>query len=90
MIRFLFKVNQPKRFQFKPRFYDETKEYIANREAAIRKEMQMDADAGASDLRSRMEKAWSSKSRRQEFKRSNRNILLIAAVLFVLVYLFLK
>ncbi|MEZ4722894.1 MAG: hypothetical protein R2813_13555 [Flavobacteriales bacterium] len=89
MIRFLFKQNQPKRFQFKPRYYDETNEYLRAREAAIRHELEGTAEHGGDVLRSRMSQSWRSSHRKMDTRKSNRNVLLIVAVLAAIAYFLL-
>lgn len=88
MIRFLFKQPQPKRFQFKPRYYNETREYLEGRKAAIRQEMNIgEREHGGAGFRSRVQHQWQMENSRKSTRRSNVNILIIAMALFALVYL---
>ena len=90
MIRFLFKVNQPRRFEFKPRFYDESREFIEQRKAVIRREMNLEQSAGGEGLRARLDRAWTVKSRKQDTLKSNRNVMIIAFALFLIAYFLLR
>ncbi|MDP4964551.1 MAG: hypothetical protein NWQ55_05730 [Salibacteraceae bacterium] len=91
MIRFIFKQPQHRKFDFKPRYYNESKERLEARVAAVRREMEIEnAQPGQEGLRSRMEHNW----RRQDVKRasrsSNRNVFIIASLLVVIAYLILR
>lgn len=88
MFRFIFKQQQPKRFDFQPRYYNETRQYIEGRKAAIRQELNMEnAERGGMGMRSRLQHQWQSEGRQKANKRSNMNVVIIAAILFGLVYL---
>ncbi|MEX2595636.1 MAG: hypothetical protein WEC59_01810 [Salibacteraceae bacterium] len=88
MIRFLFKQPQPRRFNFKPRFYDERKERLNARVEAIQKEVKANKGASSENaLRNRMNSAWRSNERANTVKRSNRSVFMIAGLLVVIAYL---
>jgi hypothetical protein len=90
MIRFLFKQSQPKRFDFKPRYYNERKEQLNARVEAIRKEMELESGQSSSEaMRSRINDAWRTRSHNQIRSKSNLNVLIIAALLVVIAYLLL-
>lgn len=91
MIRFIFKQPQHRQFDFKPRYYNATKERLEARVAAVKREMELEnAEPGQEGLRSRMQHSW----RRQDVKRasrtSNRNVFIIASLLLVIAYLILR
>lgn len=88
MMRFLFKQPKPKQFEFRPRFYNPTKEYIESRKQIVRQQMSEESAYGSeSALRSRIDEQW--RSRKRQGYRANRNVLIIAAILFALAYLLL-
>lgn len=90
MFRFLFKQSRPKRFDFKPRFYDEQKERFEFRKAAALREMNPEKTGYSENaMRENMHNTWRSRSSISR-SRSNRNTLLIAAVLFLLMYILLR
>jgi len=90
MIRFLFKQPQPRRFEYKPRFYNERKEQLNARIEAIKRETES-ANGSSSEevLRSRISHARRSNSSRQARSKSNKNVLIIVALLSVIAYLLL-
>jgi hypothetical protein len=91
MIRFLFKQPKPRRFEYKPRFYDERKERLQARVEAIRKETENEQGAsGGEVLRSRMQSAWRSDDRKSAVRKSNRSVLIIAGLLVIIAYLLLR
>lgn len=90
-MRFLFKQPQPKRFDFIPRYYNETKERLSARVEAIKREMEVDdAAPGSEGLRSRMQNNWRREDVKSANKTSNRNVFIIAGLLVVIAYLLLK
>jgi hypothetical protein len=90
MIRFLFKQPQPRRFEYKPRFYNERKEQLNARIEAIKRDTESDSGASSEEvLRNRIGHAWRSNSSRQVKSKSNKNILIIVALLSVIAYLVL-
>lgn len=92
MIRFLFKQPQPRRFEFKPRFYNETREFLDSRRAAVKREMNMAGETshGGELLRGTLRSAWRTKTTRQARVRSNRNVAIIALALFLVAYLLFR
>lgn len=92
MIRFLFKQPQPRRFEFKPRFYNETREFLDSRRAAVKREMDMASETGHGGelLRGTLRSAWRTKTHRRVRVRSNRNVAIIALVLFLVAYLLFR
>ena len=90
MIRFIFKQPQPKRFEYKPRFYNERKERLEARVEAIRKEMEVQSGQSSQEaLRSRMRTAWSDRSGATQRRQSNKTIFIITGLLAVIAYLLL-
>ena len=87
MIRFLFKQPQPKRLSYRPRYFDETKEYLEARKAAIRQELDREQSGdGGEGFRSRLSHSWRAKQNRKAATSSNRNVLIIAAILAAIAY----
>ena len=87
MIRFLFRQPKPKQFDFKPRYYNERKEYIEARTEAIRRELdESNTEAGGEAMRTRITRSWNDKSFRKSRSRSNRTVLLIALLLLLVAY----
>ena len=90
MIRFLFKQPRPRRFHFKPRFYDERKEQLNARVEAIRREVEFEqGQSSEAVMRSRLQSAWRTKSGVQTKRRSNTTVLIISVLLAVIAYLVL-
>jgi len=90
MIRFLFKQPQPRRFEYKPRFYNERREQLNARVEAIKRETDSSSSASSEEaLRSRIGHAWKSTSNRQSRSKSNKNVLIIVMLLSVISYLVL-
>lgn len=90
MIRFLFKQNQPKRFKFRPRYYDETREYIESRKAIIRQQLDHDTERGGEALRSQLAFSWRSRQSAISHRKSNKNVLIIVLILSVITYFLLN
>ncbi len=91
MIKFLFKQPKPRRFEYKPRFYDERKERLQARVEAIRRETENEEGASSPEvLRSRMQSAWRSDERRSAVRKSNRSVFIIAGLLVIIAYLLLR
>ena len=87
MIRFLFKQPQPKRFAYKPRYFNETKEYLEGRKAAIRQELDREnAEIGGAGMRSRLSYSWRANQNKKMAASSNRNVLYIAIILSAIAY----
>ena len=91
MIRFLFRQNQPKRFEFKPRYYNPMKEELDARVEAIKREMELENSAYSNrELRSRMQHSWQRPTRKETIKTSNFRVIAIAGILLLIAYLLLK
>lgn len=91
MIRFIFKQPQHRRFDFKPRFYNESKERLEARVEAIKREMELeDAEHTELGLRSRMQSSWKKQDVKKSQQSSNRNVFIIAGLLFIIAYLVLR
>lgn len=89
MIRFLFKQPQPKRFNFKPRLYDESREYLEARKAIIEQEIRDNQSGRAADpFRTQLNNSWRTKNTRKSVMASNRMVLYIAVALLFLAYIF--
>jgi preprotein translocase subunit Sec63 len=84
MMRFLFKQPQAKRFDFKPRYYNETKERLNARVEAIKREMEVEG------LRSRMQNNWRREDVKKANRSSNRNVFIIVGILVIIAFLILK
>jgi hypothetical protein len=91
MMRFLFKQPQAKRFDFKPRYYNETKERLNARVEAIKREMEVeDSTPGSEGLRSRMQNNWRREDVKKANRSSNRNVFIIVGILVIIAFLILK
>lgn len=91
MIRFFFKQPQHRRFDFKPRYYNESKEKLEARVEAIKREMDHENTAHSElSLRNRMQHSWKKNEVKKSNKTSNRNVLIIAGILMVIAYLLLR
>ncbi|MDC1222093.1 hypothetical protein N8Z47_05440 [Salibacteraceae bacterium] len=90
MIRFLFKQPQPKRFDYKPRYFNETKEYLEGRKAAIRQELDREgSEVGGEGMRSRMSYSWRQNQNKKATSNSNKNVFYIALILSAIAYFLL-
>lgn len=81
VIRFLFKQRQPKRFNYKPLYYDETKEYIEARKAQIK------AEGSARLSHGHLSRQWRANQRRCSNIKSNKTFLVVLALLLTIAYL---
>jgi hypothetical protein len=90
MIRFLFKQNQPKRYNYKPRFYDETREYLESRKAIIRQQMEHETETERDALRSELHHSWRLRQNAQSTRKSNINVLIIILILSLVAFFLLK
>ncbi|GAB4378442.1 MAG: hypothetical protein Kow0075_08380 [Salibacteraceae bacterium] len=86
MVRFLFKQQKPRRFEFKPRFYNPTREYIQER---IKLYEAYEAGDDHQSVKVRISAHWRITQRRKANYRANRNVLLIALILLALAALYL-
>jgi hypothetical protein len=85
------KLPSNKRFEFKPRFYNATKEELEARKERVLREIKLEEKMGTEnwELRNKFQDNWSAKSRRKNTVQSNKRILLITAILSMLAYYFL-
>ncbi len=90
MIRFLFKQLQPKRFDYKARYFNETKEYLEARKAAIRHELgRENSEVRGEGMRRRMSYSWRQNQNKKATSNSNKNVFYIAFILFAIAYFLL-
>jgi len=87
----VFKIsnNSYKRFDYKPRTYDEQKEKLEKRRIAVEKEMAREQRLGEnyeSHLRERISDSWSQRETRRQKRASSRRLLLILAILVLIIY----
>lgn len=88
----LLKTQSNKRFNFKPRYYDEVKERVEYRKKQIlaeekyQKRLENDHELA---LRERMQAKWERNTRANANKKANRRILVIIAILSLIAYYFL-
>ena len=88
----LVKLNGPKSFEFRPRFYNEEELTKKERLARIQKEIALEEHYKKNPeakLRDEMQSNWQRKHVKESVNTSNRTILIIAAVLGLLAYLYL-
>ncbi len=87
MIRFLFKQPQPRRFKYQPRHYDETKEYLESRKAAIRRQLDTGKTTYSPEqLRGQLNHRWRAQQNKKINTASNKRVLIIVAVLAAIAY----
>lgn len=84
----LFQIRKSKRFNYKPRFYNEREELREERHSKIRKEVEAEK-SGKSTGFSREDSENYIKFARKAQKKSNLRLLLILIILLLLSYLFL-
>jgi len=87
----VFKIsnNSYKRFDYKPRTYDEQKEKLEKRRIAVEKEMAREQRLGEnyeSHLRERIADSWSQRETRRQKKASSYRLLVILAILVLNIY----
>ena len=88
----IFKItehNRYKRFEYKPRTFDEQKENIEKRRLQIEKEVAREkrlSEDGELYLRERINDTWSRRETRRQKKRSNIRLLLILGILVLIIY----
>lgn len=88
----LVKLNAPKSFQFRPRFYNEAELSKKERLARIEKEIALEEHYKKNPeakLRDEMQSNWQRKHVRESVNASNKTILIIAVALGALAYLYL-
>jgi NH3-dependent NAD+ synthetase len=81
-----FKQPQPKKFQFKTRFYDENKERLQQQIARTKAEMKAEEEGKTIQFKDR----WLQNSKARERKKSNYIIALIVSILALIFYFLLK
>ena len=84
MIGGFFKSRKPKQFNFSARYYDADREDFEKRVRSAKWEAENPELAGT------FSDKWRQKSRLEEKQRSNRRIMIIAGLLFLVVYIYLK
>ncbi len=88
----LFKLGQSsnyKRFDYRPRTFDEQKEKLEKRRIEIEKELEREKRLGANyeeHLRERIGNSWSRRETRRQQKNSSIRLLLILSILVALLY----
>ena len=84
-----FKVREPKRFDYKPLYWDPEKEEREDRVRRIKAEMgqEVSFNRASSTITRGSFRQYSAKSRRKAGRESNLRLILIAAALFILAYL---
>ena len=88
----LFKTPKAKQFEFKPRYYNEMKERLAEQERRVLKEIEFQKkldDDPELKLREKMRKKWGTESREEANKKANKRVLIIATFLGAIAYYFL-
>ena len=88
----LFKSPSAKRFEFKPRYYNEMKERLAEQERRVLKEMEFEKEMENNPdlkLRENMREKWGANSRREASQKANKRVIMIAISLAMLAYYFL-
>ena len=85
----LFKIKKPKRFGFRPRYYDPQREDLEMRINRVKSELEaVEKSESREALRHRMRHAWSSPQHRASMNRtSNIRIMVIAGILLLILYL---
>jgi hypothetical protein len=95
MLSRLFKLPNHKKFEYRPRHFDEAKEELNQRVERIKQEVNREKTGKSSSfssseqLRSRMKQRWNRNSHSSSVKTSNmRVILIIAAIVLILWWIF--
>lgn len=89
----LFKTHKPKSFEFKPRYYNETRERLDAQKQRVLREMEYEQKLENDPelkLREKMQEKWGVNSRKEAIQKSNRRVMMIAGMLAVLAYYFLN
>ena len=88
-IRFM-KVNRHKRFNFKPRYYDERKDRIKRLKETYSEDSKSTPEEQQLQLRERIQSSWNtSKSYSNKAKAANLRLIIILAALILVAYLIL-
>jgi len=81
--------NRYKRFEYKPRTFDEQKEKLEKRKIQIEKELAREQRLGAnyeSHLRERISDSWSRKETRRQNRNSSVRLLVILGILVLIIF----
>lgn len=81
--------NSYKRFDYKPRTFDDQKEKLEKRRITIEKEIAREQRLGQnyeSHLRERITDSWSHKETRRQNRASSKRLLLILAILVLIIF----
>lgn len=86
------KLPRYKRFDYKPQFYDAEKEELEQRVAQIKKEVEAEKNGTVHPeaLRGKLKADWHRESRSSITGKSNMRVFIIALLLFIVVYFYLK
>ncbi len=86
----LTKYNQPRRFNYEPRTFDERKERLEKRQREVERELERDQRLGEKReayLRESIQDSWAKRETRRQNRNSGRRLLLILAALIIILYL---
>lgn len=81
--------NKHKTFEFKPRYYDESKERIAELRKKYNKQEGEESKVGGESMRAAMQQKWNG-NRAAKVQSSNRRLLYIIVGLFAVAYYLLR
>ena len=88
----LFKLKQPKRFRYKPRYYDPVLDDLHSRIKITEAEIALEEGAKlnpSDQIRANLRKAWKTPQTRKKANRaSNVRVLVLAGILFLLFYVY--
>lgn len=88
----MFKTPKPKSFEFKPRYYNATKERLEEQQKRVLRELELEKQMENNpdlQLREQMREKWGVHSRQEAYQKSNKRILMIAGLLAMVAYYFL-
>lgn len=87
-----FKTRKPKGFEYKPRYYDAAKEDLARRERIAQAEVRQEKRErdNEENVPLTFGESWRRKSRRTEYNKSNKRVMLILAALVGLIFLYFR
>lgn len=87
MISSFFKTSRNKRFNFTPRYYDETKEALKERYAQMEAEVSGKSTLGSGGFNHNLKDRWRANKKTSNFsKKSNFRLVIIASLLFIIAY----
>ncbi len=81
--------NSYKRFDYKPRTYDEQKEKLEKRQRQVEKELAIEQRLGKNyeaQLREKISNSWSRKETRRQSRNSSIRLLVILAILVLIIF----